>query len=143
MYKKGWDNMRNKNNIKATIYTVLGIVIAIAALIGITFLYFSGTVLPVYVAGSYILKNRIKRYMLYVALIVVAIVAAKVANYGATFLTKKFHKRKRRQWRLLILHHKKWKYNVKIVIISNKSYKDPKSIFHSYSFSSLFIKRGD
>ncbi len=89
--------MRNKNNIKATIYTVLGIVIAIAALIGITFLYFSGTVLPVYVAGSYILKNRIKRYVLYVALIVVAIVAAKVANYGATFLTKKFHKRKRRQ----------------------------------------------
>ena len=97
MYVKRRRHMRNKNNVKATIYTVLGIVIAIAALIGITFLYFSGTVLPVYVAGSYILKNRIKRYVLYAILVVIIIAAVKVANYGATFLIKKFHKSRRRR----------------------------------------------
>lgn len=110
-----------KNNVKATIYTVLGIAIAIAAVVGIAFLYFSGTVLPVYIAGSYILKNQIKRYVLYATLVIVIIAAVKVADYGAKYLiNKKFRKNKRRRWRLLICEKNIWKnYNKKILVQTN------------------------
>ena len=85
-----------KNDIKATIYAVGGMTVSFSALVGMIFLYFSSTFLPVYVGNTYVVGNQIVRYELYAVLFVVTILAAILAAYGINFLNKKFHKNERR-----------------------------------------------
>ena len=96
MYKKGENNMR-KNDIKAVIYAIVGIVTSMASFLGMICMYFSGTFLPVYVNDTYVVGNQIVRYELYAVLLVVGILTAILAAYGINFLSKKSHKNRRRR----------------------------------------------
>lgn len=85
-----------KNNIKAMVYVIIGITVAILSVFGIVSMYFSGTFLPVYVGNVYVISNQIIRYVLYAMLTGITILSAKLADYGTKFLIKKFHKIRRR-----------------------------------------------
>lgn len=86
-----------KNNIKATAYVVIGFFGATLATIGIIYMYFSSTFLPVYIGSTYVIGNQVLRYMLYAVLAGFVILFCKLACYGIKFLIKKFHKIKRRR----------------------------------------------
>lgn len=86
----------NKNIMKAAIYTVIGVAIVIAALVGIPAMYFSKTFIPVYISGKYVLGNQIVRYIIYLILFALVVLGIKLAAYGLDFLIKKISKMKRR-----------------------------------------------
>lgn len=87
-----------RNNIKkAVVYIITGAIIFIASLIGGVFLFLSGKFLPVYVGGTYVIGNQILRYILYVVLLVGIILSAKLADYGISYLIKRFHKKLKRR----------------------------------------------
>lgn len=77
-----------KNNVLAVIYTIIGFVGMMAAAGFGVYLYYS-TILPVRIAGTYVIGNRILRYVLYAGCIVMLAGAAWLCDYGSTFLTKK------------------------------------------------------
>lgn len=77
-----------KNYVLATIYTIVGFIGALAAAGFGVYLYYS-TILPVRIAGTYVVGNRILRYVLYVGCIVMLVGAVWLCDYGSTFLTKK------------------------------------------------------
>lgn len=85
-----------KNNVKAMMYVVTGGIVSLAAINGFVAMLLSGSFLPVYVGSTYVVGNKILRYMLYAALVVVIILSAKLAAYGMKYLNKKFRKIRRR-----------------------------------------------
>ena len=82
-----------KNDIKAIAYIVVGFVVALVAVLGMIAMYLSGTFLPVRIGSTYVVGNRIVRYLLYVLLLVIMIFSICLAEYGINFLIKKFHKK--------------------------------------------------
>lgn len=85
-----------KNNIKAIAYIGVGFVGAVLFLVGITKMWLSAKFLPVYVGTTYVIGNQILRYFLYALLIVGVALSVKLADYGMSFLVKRFHKTRRR-----------------------------------------------
>lgn len=85
-----------KNNIKAVVYVVLGVLGMIICAISMISMYFSSTFIPVYVGKTYVISNQLIRYAVYAILIVIAVLSAMLADYGSEYLTKKFHKHGRR-----------------------------------------------
>ena len=83
-----------KNYVLATIYTIVGFIGALAAAGFGVYLYYS-TILPVRIAGTYVVGNRILRYVLYVGCIVMLVGAVWLCDYGSTFLTKKLLKQRK------------------------------------------------
>ncbi len=77
-----------KNNVLAVIYTIIGFVGMMAAAGFGVYLYYS-TILPVRIAGTYVIGNRILRYVLYAGCIVMLAGAAWLCDYGSSYLTKK------------------------------------------------------
>lgn len=77
-----------KNNVLAVIYTIIGFVGMMAAAGFGVYLYYS-TILPVRIAGTYVVGNRILRYVLYAGCIVMLAGAAWLCDYGSSYLTKK------------------------------------------------------
>lgn len=96
-------NKMNKNIVKAVTYSVLGIIVVIGAVSFLLFLRFTGSFLPVYIGGKYIMKNRIIRLILYIVTPLTIPLGYMLSEYGTKFLIKRFLKNKRRRWRLLIL----------------------------------------
>ena len=90
--------MRNSSKKKAmaVCYVIVGAVVFMFCIIAIAAMWFSGTFLPVYIAGKFVLKNRILRSVLYVVLIAIAIVAASAVVSADYYLTKQRRHRKRR-----------------------------------------------
>lgn len=86
-----------RNTTKAVVYIITGAIIFIASLIGVVFLFLSGTFLPVYVGKTYVIGNQILRYILYAVLLVGIILSAKLADYGISYLIKRFHKKLKRR----------------------------------------------
>lgn len=72
----------------------LATLIMVLAMVGMVYMYFSGTFVPVYVNGQYILVNQLMRYGLYVVLasIIVFCFAYTIAEEP-----KKHQKRPRRR----------------------------------------------
>ncbi len=64
------------------------------AMVGMVYMYFSGTFVPVYVNGQYILVNQLMRYALYVVLVVTIVYCFAYAISGPS---KKHKKRPRRR----------------------------------------------
>lgn len=88
-----------KNNVLAVIYTIIGFVGMMAAAGFGVYLYYS-TILPVRIAGTYVVGNRIVRYVLYAGCIVMLAGAAWLCDYGSSYLTKKLrYKVQRRGYR--------------------------------------------
>jgi len=85
-----------KNSIKAMAFVVIGMAGAVASLLGMAAMYFSTTFLPVYVGTVYVIGNQLIRYALYAMLAVIFVISVRLAEYGSSFLIKKFHKTKRR-----------------------------------------------
>lgn len=85
-----------KNNSKAMVYVVLGFVGAILCIWGIAKMWLSTKFLPVYVGTTYVIGNQILRYFLYALLIVGVALSVKLADYGISFLLKRFRKTGRR-----------------------------------------------
>lgn len=86
-----------KNYIKATIYSIGGFIIMILSMLGIEFMFFSGSFLPVYVKGTYVIGNQVLRWEIYLALLMMIIAGLKVCTYGIDFFIKKLRKNKRRR----------------------------------------------
>ncbi len=79
---------RIKNNVLAISYTIIGFIGMMAATGFGVYLYYS-TILPVRIAGTYVVGNRILRYVLYAGCIVMLAGAAWLCDYGSSYLTKK------------------------------------------------------
>lgn len=79
---------RIKNNVLAISYTIIGFIGMMAATGFGVYLYYS-TILPVRIAGTYVIGNRILRYVLYAGCIVMLAGAAWLCDYGSSYLTKK------------------------------------------------------
>lgn len=86
-----------RNTTKAVLYVFIGVVASIALIMGGVYLFLSGTFLPVYVGGTYVIGNQILRYILYAVLLVGIILSAKLADYGISYLIKRFHKKLKRR----------------------------------------------
>lgn len=86
-----------RNTTKAVLYVFIGVFTSIALLIGVVYLLLSGTFLPVYVGKTYVIGNQILRYILYAVLLVGIILSAKLADYGISYLIKRFHKKLKRR----------------------------------------------
>ena len=89
-------NKMNKNIVKAVIYSVIGIAIVIGAVIFLLFLRFTGSFLPVYIGGEYILRNWIIRLFLYIVTPLTIPLGYMLSWYGVKFLIKDSLKIKRR-----------------------------------------------
>lgn len=77
-----------KRTLVAIFIVVVGVVfMATAILLGVR-MYFSGTFLPVYIAGTYVVGNQIVRYMLYILLAVIFLFSARLAEIGANYLIR-------------------------------------------------------
>lgn len=85
------------NTIKAVIYTIVGVVGIIINFVFAIRLWFSGTFLPVYVGGNFILGNRIFRLFLYFVIFAVLIQLFRLTAYGYKFLNKKIHRKLKRR----------------------------------------------
>ena len=79
---------RIKNNVLAISYTIIGFIGMMAATGFGVYLYYS-TILPVRIAGTYVVGNRILRYVLYAGCIVMLAGAAWLCDYWSSYLTKK------------------------------------------------------
>lgn len=88
---------KNKNIVKALIYSVTGITIVIATIIFLLFLRFTGSFLPVYIGGEYIRKNWIIRLFLYIVTPLAIPLGYMLSGYGVKFLIKRFLKNRRRR----------------------------------------------
>lgn len=86
-----------RNTTKAVLYVFIGVFTSIALLIGVVYLLLSGTFLPVYVGKTYVIGNQILRYLLYAVLFIGIILSAKLADYGISYLIKRFHKKLKRR----------------------------------------------
>lgn len=86
-----------KNIVKAGVYSVGGITLAILSIMAMIEMYLSTKFLPVYVNNTFVLGNKVLRYELYILLIVGLFLSAKIAAYGISFLIKKVHKEIRRR----------------------------------------------
>ena len=73
---------------------IMATVTMFLAMVGMVYMYFSGTFVPVYVNGQYILANQLMRYALYVALVVTIVYCFAYAISGPS---NKKHKRPRRR----------------------------------------------
>ncbi len=82
-----------KNDIKALVYVVAGIITAILSIYAMAKMWLSATFLPVYVGKNYIFGRQLLRYFLYAVLFALAIAAMYLATYGAKFLIKRLHKK--------------------------------------------------
>lgn len=85
------------NTSKALIYTVVGVVGILINFVFAVWLWFSGTFLPVYIEGNFILGNRIFRLFLYLVIFVLLIQMFRLTAYGYNFLIKKIHRKLRRR----------------------------------------------
>lgn len=88
---------RTKRNL-AVFYVIVAVVGSIAAALAAVAMFFSGTFLPVYVAGEYVLKNQLVRYLLYAGLGVCFFYSQKLLEYGYSYLERKSMKRKIGRW---------------------------------------------
>lgn len=85
------------NTIKAVIYTLVGFVASVSCGIFIIWMYLSGTFLPVYVEGNFILGNRIFRLFLYALVFAILVQCIKLTLYGYNFLIKKIRRKLKRR----------------------------------------------
>lgn len=85
--------MKIKMRTLAICYVIVGVAMMAAALVLGVLMFLSGTFLPVYIAGTYVVGNQIVRYVLYILLAVILFFSAKLANYGAMYLTRKLRRR--------------------------------------------------
>ncbi len=86
-----------KNNIKALVYVVAGMIIVGLSAFAIVKMWLSNTFLPVYVGNNYILGMQLLRYFLYAVLFALAIAAMYLLTYGAQFLIKKLRRKLKRR----------------------------------------------
>lgn len=86
-----------KNIVKAGVYSVGGITLAIWSIMAMVEMYISTRFLPVYINNTFVLGNKLLRVEIYILLFVGLILSAKIAAYGISFLIKKFHKILRRR----------------------------------------------
>ena len=73
---------------------IMATVTMFLAMVGMVYMYFSSTFVPVYVNGQYILVNQLMRYALYVVLVVTIVYCFAYAISGPS---KKHKKRPRRR----------------------------------------------
>lgn len=73
---------------------IMATVTMFLAMVGMVYMYFSSTFVPVYVNGQYILVNKLMRYALYVVLVVTIVYCFAYAISGPS---SKKHKRPRRR----------------------------------------------
>lgn len=86
-----------RNNLKAIIYVIVGISLSAVVGVLIFLMWQSGTFLPVYIHGEYVMGNKILRIFLYTLMFIVMVGLLALAKYGLDFLVKKARKNLRRR----------------------------------------------
>lgn len=86
--------MKNtKKRILAFVFMTVCFCITVASGLGITMMWTSSTFIPVWVNGIYVLANQIVRYIVYVVLAIISVMALRGTLY---YLDKLTPKRRRR-----------------------------------------------
>lgn len=94
MNKKIIKRRKTRNTIMAAMFIIGGIVIALLTIYLAAGMWLSGTFLPVYIAGQYVIGNQIVRYMLYFLLFAVFVLAVMLILNGCNYFRLRMKKRK-------------------------------------------------
>ncbi len=79
----------------ALLYVIVGMVLFVATIATATYMWCTTNILPVYIAGNYVVGNQILRYEIYLVCAIVFFISICFIEAGARYIKYKI----RRWWR--------------------------------------------